>query len=418
MATIQSYQLPKVPGKKGVRWEVRYRTPDRKQTRKRGFMTKKAAEDFAATTHVSKLRGEYIDPADGRITVGELGPGWLARQTHLKPSSERTAEVAWRVHVEPCWRDARLSDLRRSQIQQWISDMGQEETNAKGEVTKAASGPVTVIRAYGVLAAILDEAVADRRLLTNPARGVKLPRKTKSAHTYLTHRQVHQLAAEAGDKGVIVLVLAYTGMRWGELAGLHVSDLEILRRRVNITRNAVNVGGAVKVGTPKTHELRSVALPKFLVELLAQACQGKDHDDILFPANAGGYAKSPGANTWFSGAVDRCQAASAEARAKERKRRPKAEPTTAVFPRITPHGLRHTAASLAVQSGANVKAVQRMLGHASATMTLDTYADLFDTDLEDVAAAMDAAVSKAIRVGPKCVRNEKNGTLVNSESAV
>ena len=151
---------------------------------------------------------------------------------------------------------------------------------------------------------------------------------------------------------------------------------------------AVNVGGVVKVGTPKTHELRSVALPRFLVELLAEACRGKDHADILFPATAGGYAKSPGANTWFSGAVDRCVAASAEARAKERKRRPKAEPTTPVFPRITPHGLRHTAASLAVQSGANVKAVQRMLGHASATMTLDTYADLFDTDLEDVADAI------------------------------
>ena len=417
MATITSYAAPSKGGKKGILWEVRYRTPDRKQTRKRGFRTKREAEDFAATTHVSTLRGEYIDPADSRITIGELGPAWLARQTHLKPSSERTAEVAWRVHVEPRWRDARLSDLRRSDIQQWISDMGREETNAEGETTKAGSGPVTVIRAYGVLAAILDEAVGDRRLLTNPARGVKLPRKGKGAHAYLSHRQVHDLAAEAGDKGVIVLVLAYTGLRWGELAGLHVGDLDLLRRRLSVNRNAVNVGGAVKVGTPKTHELRSVALPKFLVELLAQACQGKDHDDILFPSNAGGYAKSPGANTWFSGAVDRCQAASAEARAKERKRRPKAEPTTAVFPRITPHGLRHTAASLAVQSGANVKAVQRMLGHASATMTLDTYADLFDTDLEDVAAAMDAAVSRAIRVGPECVRNEKNGTLGNSESA-
>lgn len=396
MATIQSYQLPTVKGKKGVRWEVRYRTPDRKQTRKRGFETKKAAEDFAATTHVSKLRGEYIDPADARITVGELGPGWLARQTHLKPSSARSADVAWRVHVEPRWKDARLADLRRSQIQQWISDMGQEETDAKGEVTKVASGPVTVIRAYGVLAAILDEAVADRRLLTNPARGVKLPRKTKSPHTYLTHRQVHDFAAEAGDKGVIVLMLAYTGMRWGELAGLHVADLDILRRRVSITRNAVNVGGTVKVGTPKTHELRSVAFPRFLVEPLASACQGKDRDDIVFPAAGGGYAKSPGANTWFSGAVERCQAASVKSRAEERKRNPKAEPTTPVFPRITPHGLRHTAASLAVSSGANVKAVQRMLGHASAAMTLDTYSDLFDDDLEAVADAMDAAVERAL----------------------
>lgn len=61
------------------------------------------------------------------------------------------------------------------------------------------------------------------------------------------------------------------------------------------------------------------------------------------------------------------------------------------FPRVTPHDLRHTAASLAVQAGANVKAVQRMLGHASAAMTLDVYADLFDDDLDGVAAALDDA---------------------------
>ena len=53
---------------------------------------------------------------------------------------------------------------------------------------------------------------------------------------------------------------------------------------------------------------------------------------------------------------------------------------------MTPHDLRHTAASLAISAGANVKAVQRMLGHASASMTLDVYSDLFDDDLDAVAA--------------------------------
>ena len=62
------------------------------------------------------------------------------------------------------------------------------------------------------------------------------------------------------------------------------------------------------------------------------------------------------------------------------------------FPAITPHDLRHTAASLAISAGANVKAVQRMLGHAKASMTLDVYADLFDTDLDAVAVELDAAI--------------------------
>ena len=72
----------------------------------------------------------------------------------------------------------------------------------------------------------------------------------------------------------------------------------------------------------------------------------------------------------------------------------KAEPGTpeylyVPFQSVTPHNLRHTAASLAVASGANVKAIQRMLGHAIAAMTLNTYADLFDSDLDEVADALD-----------------------------
>lgn len=75
------------------------------------------------------------------------------------------------------------------------------------------------------------------------------------------------------------------------------------------------------------------------------------------------------------------------------------------IPRLTPHDLRHTAVSLAISSGANVKAVQRMLGHASAAMTLDTYADLFDDDLDAVASRINEAMPLvALPAGPQtCV---------------
>ncbi|WP_425302631.1 tyrosine-type recombinase/integrase [Nocardia wallacei] len=63
------------------------------------------------------------------------------------------------------------------------------------------------------------------------------------------------------------------------------------------------------------------------------------------------------------------------------------------FPRVTAHDLRHTAASLAVSAGANVKAIQRMMGHQSAAMTLDVYADLFDDDLDTVADRLEQSVS-------------------------
>ena len=132
------------------------------------------------------------------------------------------------------------------------------------------------------------------------------------------------------------------------------------------------------VGTPKAHKHRSVPLPEFLLPYLARQCEGKGRDELLFPDDDGGHLKSPHPESgWFGKAV----AASG-------------------VPRVPPHDLRHTAASLAVSAGANVKAVQRMLGHASAAMTLDIYADLFDDDLEAVATALDQARSRT--VWPKC----------------
>lgn len=77
---------------------------------------------------------------------------------------------------------------------------------------------------------------------------------------------------------------------------------------------------------------------------------------------------------------------------------------------MTIHDLRHTAASLAVSSGANVKAIQRMLGHASAAMTLDVYSDLFDDDLDAVADRLDQAVAvtnvSKLRPAPRGRRTE------------
>jgi hypothetical protein len=103
MATIERYT--NTAGK--VLWRVRYRTPDRKQTQKRGFHTKRDAELFAATVEVSKARGEYIAPTVGKTTIGELGPSWLARQRgHMKPSGFRSYDSAWRNHVCPRWGPA------------------------------------------------------------------------------------------------------------------------------------------------------------------------------------------------------------------------------------------------------------------------------------------------------------------------
>jgi integrase len=232
-----------------------------------------------------------------------------------------------------------------------------------------------------VLAAILDGAVRDRRTSRNVAREVALPRETGKPRVYLTHRQV-QLLADQSAHPALVLTLAYTGLRWGEATALRVRHVDALRRRLSVEENAVMVSGAIEVGTPKTHETRSVPYPKFLELPIARLCEGKGRGDLLF-GDGGAHLRLPNSvSGWFAASVGRARGVDAS------------------FPRITPHDLRHTAASLAISAGANVKAVQRMLGHASAAMTLDTYADLFDDDLDDVATALDQAKTAAVVANP------------------
>ena len=135
------------------------------------------------------------------------------------------------------------------------------------------------------------------------------------------------------------------------------------------------VGSKIIVGTPKTHGQRSVPYPAFLALPIAASCEGKTRDSVVFGDGVDDMRLPNSRDGWFAAAVKRVRAADKD------------------FPKVTPHELRHTAASLAVSAGANVKALQRMLGHASAAMTLDTCADLFDDDLDDVAIALDQARS-------------------------
>ncbi|XTP33447.1 tyrosine-type recombinase/integrase [Mycobacterium sp. TJFP1] len=375
MATIEKYQT----SMGATRYRVRYRTPDRRQTDKRGFKTKRDAEAFAATVEVTKLRGEYVAPALGKATVGELGAAWVDRQKGvMKPSAFHSVESAWRVHVQPRWGSKAIAEIEYSGVQAWITELAGRR---KGTL---------VATAYSVLARILDDAVRDRRIAVNPARGVKLPARAKRKNVYLTAQQLHALALESGRYGSLVLLLGTAGLRWGEAAALRVGDIDFLKRRVTLHENAVTVGADVHLGTLKTGKSRTVVLPAFVVEELSKTCRGKQHGDLIWPARTGGHLGPPSSHdSWLSGAVQRCQDAATEARAKEGK-----EPTTPVFPRITAHALRHTAASLAISAGANVKVVQRMLGHSSAAMTLDVYADLFDDDLTGVADRLDVTVGK------------------------
>jgi integrase len=168
-----------------------------------------------------------------------------------------------------------------------------------------------------------------------------------------------------------VCVLAYCGLRWGEASGLRVKDIDFTRGRLEVQHTIVEVDGFQIDSEPKDYQARSIPVPASLLAALAKHVDGKEAGSPVFAAARGGWLRGRVFRRgWFDGA--------AEMTGQEG---------------LTPHEMRHTAASLAISAGANVKAVQRMLGHASAAVTLDVYSDLFDNDLDAVSAALDLAIA-------------------------
>ncbi|HEX5494541.1 MAG TPA: tyrosine-type recombinase/integrase, partial [Mycobacteriales bacterium] len=355
-------------------WRAHYRTPAGAQ-RNKTFARKIDAERFLAGVESSKATGSYVDPVLAQVTVGDWADRWLAGQAHLKPTTHERYAGILRKHIHPKWGRVRLGNVSHSDVQVWVTGLTKQHSAA------------TVQKIHRVLSLVLDMAVKDGRLARNVATGVNLPRVGKHEHLYLTHEQVEDLAHACGYPNdpskhssydtrtnktyrLVVLFLAYTGVRFGEMAALKVARLDLHRHRAIIAASVTPVRGQGLVwGTPKSHERREVPIPPFLVTELAEHIAGKDPDDLVF---AGIRRGAPLRVSTFRTAFG----AAAKAIG---------------VPDLHPHQLRHTAASLAIASGADVKVVQQMLGHSSATMTLDTYGHLFGDRLDEVGSAMDAA---------------------------
>jgi integrase len=146
----------------------------------------------------------------------------------------------------------------------------------------------TIRHTHRVFALLLGLAVRDGRLARNPAAGVPLPRAVRAEQVCLTHAQVDELADASGEYRLAVVFLAYTGVRFGEMAALRVRNLDLLRRRANITQSVAEVRGRAVFSTPKTHQSRPVPIPRFLAGDLAGHIAGKQPDDFVFSAPRGG----------------------------------------------------------------------------------------------------------------------------------
>ncbi|OBY30497.1 site-specific integrase [Mycolicibacter kumamotonensis] len=354
MAKPRRYQT-----KAGPRWYVPYRKPDGKQSVKRGFTTARDANLWQSQMLLAKNRGEFVSHNAGRVTVGQLYPDWIAvKQATTRESHHRTLVSSWKNHVGPVWENVAVSKVDRLSVERWLAKMTAQNLGASG-----------VKRALGILAGVMDDAVKGGHVNTNKARGCDgIPRKQSKAKVFLTVDQVKALADAAGEHRLLVLLLAYTGLRWSEAIHLHWADVDLAKKRLTVDEGAVQLGSRFVLDTPKHAKRRTVAIPQFLADELAAALvPGTGANlDLVFPGKDGNHLPRPKKNGWLSRAC-----------------------ADAGLQRLTPHNLRDAYASLAVSGGANVLVLARSLGHSDPSVTLRVYAQLFDADLDSVGDALD-----------------------------
>lgn len=351
---------------------ARYLGPDGRQ-HSRTFPTVKAAEAWRNDERRKARLGSWTDPARGRTTVGEWGEQWLTGHM-VEPTTLAGYRVAWAKLIEPRWGNVQLSRVTQADVREWLA------TLRKGNGQPYSTSRLRLV--FNVLCQMLDAAVEDGLIARNPARsatGRKArlvpPARTTKEHRYLSHQEVASLAeAMPPHYRTFVRVLAYTGLRWGEATALRARSYDELRGRLRVTEAAKELGSGLIYGPTKTHASREVVVPQMLRPALAELLAGKGPDDLLFTTERGEALRASN----FRGRVWTPAVKAAH------------------LGSLTPHDLRHTAASLAISAGAHVKAVQRMLGHADAAMTLNTYAGLFGDDLDGVAESLSSAATEAI----------------------
>ena len=338
---------------RGLRWRATWAEPGTGRYPSRSFATKDAAEAHLETVGAAKRGGTYVAAERGRMTVGEYTTVWLDAQTHLKPSGRERVEGIIETHVRLRWGDMALADVEHEDVQAWVNTLD--------------GSPATIQRVHGVFARILDGAVKTKRVAGNEARGVNLPRRAPREHRYLTVAELDRLLARCGPWAPVVRCLALTGLRVGEVAELRVRDVSLARQRAAVSRSMTTLAGRRVTGTTKTSAgVRSVPLAGEVVDDMRVLTKGRRRDDLVYLTPKGAQLRKDNLRRAFRRAVV----------------------AVALDVGLRPHDLRHTAALMAVASGASVKTVQRMMGHASAAITLDVYSGLFDQDLDDMLGRM------------------------------
>lgn len=351
--------------KNDPRYDVRYRDTARK-VRTKTFRRKIDAETFAAKVETDLDRGEWINPDDGKVTIGEYAPGWLrARPRPLRPRTLDDYASILDRHIYPTFGRTPLAKITTSDVRAWHS--GLLETTGRSRTAKA----------YRLLRAILGTAADDELILRNPCRIPGAGEDPTPARPFLTDDQVADVvAAMRDDLRLLVILAAGCGLRLGEALALRRRHVDLLRHVVLIEEQTQErKDGTVYFAPPKSAAgRRKVAVPSGLapaVEAHLGAFAAPGVDGLLFTGATGGPLRRKAFyKAWNAARVE------------------------AGLPELHFHDLRHYSATVAAQAGATTKELMARLGHSTmrAALIYQHAAEDRDREIaERIGAVLDAA---------------------------
>jgi integrase len=371
----------------GLRWRVRYETPDGRE-RSRSFTRKPDADRFRAGIEADLLRGTYMDPDAGKITLAKYGRQWLAAQTFDDVSREATA---FRLsHILAGLGDKRLDQLASTPtgIQAWMNGL------------KLA--PSTRRQCLTTLSAICSAAVDDGRMIRNPCRtrSVKLPRPDRRKIVPLEMPQLAAIREGMPDRYAAMIEAGSScGLRQGEIFGLSPDDIDFLPRVVHVLRQVKIVAGRLTFARPKGDKTRDVPLPAAASLAFAAQIAAFPPARVTLPWH------EPGTKRHGKPVTVRLMFFSPQARNALRRHHFnwdiwKPAIRSAGLPDVRVNGmhmLRHSYASMLLHNGTDIRRVAECLGHDDPGFTLRVYTHLMAGGDDQVRQAIDSAFAGGVR---------------------
>ncbi len=373
----------------GNRWRGWYVGDDGKQHTKR-FRTEAEAKAWSDTERGKVVTNQWVSPDMGADTFGAVAEQWIRTKNHRKPKTLAGYRSILDTLVLPRWGDTSMKEITYPDLSAWIAGL-----SVNGSQAGTGLSASRIRQTHQLMGAVFKYAVkaglASKNIAAEIDRRHDLPETAEAEQHYLTHAQLLDFAGEAERFETMTLILGYCGLPFGEAAALRRRDVGDKEITVRNSATYVQGQGIVETGT-KTKRTRRVPVPGPVWDRVKAELPGEP-DAFVFPSRKGGRLPL-GEYRWaFDNAL---KAVQSRARAKRQQElADDGEAITPDFPSITPKGLRHTCASLAISAGANVKVVQRMLGHATAAMTLGLYGHLMSDDLAGVAEALATAMTAA-----------------------